>query len=141
MNSHGKTVSNAAETSRSKSLRVLCAEDEPSIADLLALVLRKGGHEVECVENGRAALQWISSDPNYFDLVLTDHEMPFLDGLELVRKLRRLAYAGRIIVHSSQLRDRDAAAYRALNVDHIFTKPVDPTELLKVVGRLAMFAP
>ncbi len=97
MNSHGNTVSHTAETSRRSSLRVLCAEDDPSIADLLMLVLIKGGHKVECVENGNAALQRISADLNSFDLVVTDHEMPSLHGLELVRELRRLTSRAKLL--------------------------------------------
>jgi len=116
---------------------VLCAEDDESIAHLLKRLLEHAGHRVECVEGGLEALDRIVSDLTAFDLLVTDHQMPGLSGLGLVSKLRDTAFCGIIIVHSSALPESQAAAYRALAVDFILTKPVQAGELLAIVQRVA----
>jgi CheY-like chemotaxis protein len=116
-----------------KSLRVLCAEDNTFISSLLRRGLEEAGHSVQCVGNGLAARELIASAPSHIDVVITDHEMPYITGLDLVSELRAMNFSGRIIVYSSQLRSTQAAAYRSLAVDHIFTKPAPWKQLLAAV--------
>jgi CheY-like chemotaxis protein len=127
MTSHGK------EDIRRKPLRVLCAEDDPNVALIVKYALENEGHHVECVDDGRAAFERIAADLEGFDLVITDHHMPFLSGLQLIEKLREAQFPGRIIVHSSNLRQSAADAYRAFAVDHILRKPAQLAELLEAV--------
>ena len=120
---------------------MLCAEDDDQLAQMLQWALEHSGHVVERAVDGQAALDRIIADFDYFDLLVTDHQMPRLSGLGLVEKLREAGFAGKIIVHSSHLRELDANAYRALAVDHIFTKPVQLAELLVMVERIGGTAP
>jgi len=136
-----KETSHSAELNGGKLLRVLCAEDDDHIAPMLQCALESAGHVVERAVDGQAALERIAADLDYFDVLVTDHQMPRLSGRGLVEKLRDTAFAGKIIVHSSSLREFDAAAYRALAVDHIFTKPVQLAELLRMVERIGGTAP
>jgi len=108
---------------------------------MLKYALEHDGHQVEHVADGKDAFARITSDLSFFDVLVTDHEMPVLSGRELVEKLRGTKFAGKIIVHSSELPMRDAAAYRALAVNHIFTKPISLSELLAVVQRLSAISP
>ncbi len=140
MNSPRET-SPPAETNREKPLRVLCAEDDDQIALILKFALERAGHEVERVADGQQALERITSDVHFFDLLVTDHQMPRLSGRGLVEKLRDTAFAGKIIVHSSHLRPADAAAYRALAVDYILSKPVQLAEFLAAVQQTGAPAP
>src|SRR5271166_3349982 len=66
--------------------RVLVVDDEPSIIDAVATVLRYEGFEVEEATNGRAGLA--KCQETSFDLVILDVMLPDLDGFEITRRLR-----------------------------------------------------
>ncbi|HVZ65062.1 MAG TPA: response regulator [Opitutaceae bacterium] len=123
-----------------KALRVLCAEDDPHIALVLKQGLVEVGHFVECVVDGLDAIERVKAQPAFFDLVITDHNMPRSTGLVLVRALRLMGFAGRIIVHASGLRPADEKAYRQLAVDRLFDKPLQSAELMRVVAALRRVA-
>ncbi len=120
---------------------MLCAEDDESLALMLRLALERAGHIVERVEDGVKALERITSDVAFFDVLLTDHQMPRLSGLGLVSKLRDTAFTGLIVVHSSRLTQAEVAAYRALAVDCILNKPVELAELLAAVQQTGAAMP
>ena len=117
-------------------LRVLYAEDVRQLRDLLQIVLSKEGHTVECVDDGMIALQKVAAAPAAYDLVITDHHMPNMNGLDLVLQLRALSYPGKIIVFSSELSGAVSAAYRDLKVDYVLPKPVFPVTLRAVLATL-----
>lgn len=119
-------------------LRVLCAEDHPQMADVLRHFLRRAGHHPELVEDGQQALARLTLNPEAFDLLITDHQMPRLTGLGLVSKLRDTAFNGPILVFSSMLSAAEVAAYEALAVDHILTKPTQLETLLRVLQELVV---
>ena len=114
-------------------LRILCAEDNVSIGELMVLVFRKAGHVAEHATDGLAAWHRLSQDFAQFDVIVTDHQMPGLDGLMLVERLRQSAYRGRIIVQSANLTPRQAERYRALGVSTIAGKNLKPDELLRLL--------
>ncbi len=131
----------ATDVRAGRTLRVLCAEDDESLALMLRLALERAGHIVERVEDGVKALERITSDVAFFDVLLTDHQMPRLSGLGLVSKLRDTAFTGLIVVHSSRLTQAEVAAYRALAVDCILNKPVELAELLAAVQQTGAAMP
>lgn len=141
MNRGAREPRPAAEAHERKTLRVLCAEDDDQIASIIKSVLEREGHHVERVSDGEEALERITADVKFFDLLITDHQMPRRSGLALVSKLRDTAFSGTILVHSSRLRDAEAEAYRALAVDHILSKPVQLSALLAVVQRVMESTP
>ncbi|HEY4659292.1 MAG TPA: response regulator, partial [Gemmatimonadaceae bacterium] len=67
-------------------VRVLIAEDEANLGDLLERHLAGRGHRVTVTHNGRAALDALRAQP--FDVALLDLVMPELDGLEVLRQVR-----------------------------------------------------
>jgi len=121
--------------------RILCAEDDPAIADLLARILQSAGYLVECVPDGIDAWIKISGDLGYFHAVITDHQMPGLDGAELVNVLREAKYPGRILVHSSSLSKVDELRYQSLRVDGVLEKPVEAKSLLAVLRKVLADSP
>ncbi|WP_164104296.1 response regulator [Candidatus Laterigemmans baculatus] len=66
--------------------RVLIAEDEPVFRRVIRFTLERQGFEVEAVENGQLALARLREQN--FDFVVTDHQMPYLTGLELLHHVR-----------------------------------------------------
>src|SRR5438270_107167 len=79
-----------------------------------------------------------NSEP--FDVVIIDHKMPKVSGIELVQRLRAANFGGKIIVLSAHLTDENRRAYAELNVDTLLTKPFDVHELREVVDSLAQTA-
>jgi two-component system chemotaxis response regulator CheY len=107
-------------------LNILYADDVQQLRELLGLILKREGHRSETVENGVAAHAKLSRPGAAYDLLITDHHMPQMNGLELVRRTRALAFPGKIIVFSSETSPLVLDEYRQLNVDLILCKPVFP---------------
>ena len=111
-------------------MRILVADDEPFIADLLAMILKSKGHSVKTVPDGEAALDAFRAEP--FDLVVTDLSMPKVDGLTLAREIRSLN-PSQIIVLLTGSSDQSVAQP---NVDHVLAKPVEVEKLMDIVAYL-----
>lgn len=77
--------------------RILIAEDEQPVRDLLSRALKLDGHEVETAPDGAAALDVLGSASQPFDLLLTDIRMPVMDGVALALSASR-DYPGLVIV-------------------------------------------
>ncbi len=105
------------------------------------MALARHGHSVVVAKDGREALEKIAAEDRTFDLVVTDNEMPNMDGFGLVQRLRESEFAGKIIVHCSELRPSDAARYRKLGVDLILQKPVPLVAFLTAVHQVGGVAP
>jgi CheY-like chemotaxis protein len=115
-------------------LHILYAEDLKQLRDFMGIMLGREGHTVETADDGVIALERLSQDLRAFDLLITDHHMPRMNGLELVRAVRATAFPGRIIVFSSELSEDVNEQYRQLGVDLILPKPIFPVtfrELLR----------
>src|SRR2546427_2641927 len=68
--------------------KILVVDDEQSMAQFLAIVLRKEGYQVTTVNNGRDALEKVKTDN--FDVVITDIKMPGMDGIQLLQGIKKL---------------------------------------------------
>jgi CheY-like chemotaxis protein len=101
--------------------------------------LAKDGHRMETVANGADALAWLERSGSAVDLIITDHHMPVMNGLDLVQRVRQSSFAGKIIVFSSELNPLVHDHYRQLGVDLILPKPIFPVTLRRMLAEL--FAP
>jgi CheY-like chemotaxis protein len=119
-----------------KPLRILYADDMRQLREFMTIMLGREGHQVSTVEDGAEALDWIERAPGDFDLLITDHHMPRLNGLELVRAVRHLPFAGKIIVFSSELNEQVHERYRRLHVDLILPKPIFPVTFRQLLNQL-----
>lgn len=122
-------------------LRIIYADDLRELRVLMQLMLARDGHTVELFPDAGLALPRIEAGPMDFDLVITDHHMPIMNGLEFVGRLRQTPYAGRIMVFSSELAPEVREAYLALRVDHVLPKPVLPAELRRLLARMFPASP
>jgi DNA-binding response OmpR family regulator len=118
-------------------LNILAVEDETALAQLLALVLGGPNCKVATACNGERALAKIAAAKRPFDVVITDHLMPRVSGLELVRQLRGKNFGGKIVVLSAHLGQDNVAAYELLGVDMMISKPFDVDELRQAIDVLA----
>jgi two-component system response regulator PilR (NtrC family) len=117
-------------------LRILVVEDEKAIAHMIATVLGGPASKVARARNGWEALIKIGATARPFDVVITDHRMPRMTGLQLVRQLRAKNFAGKILVVSGHLSDEDIRAYEGLSVDMMMSKPFDFDELQQAMAVL-----
>jgi two-component system, NtrC family, response regulator PilR len=113
--------------------RVLVVEDEKSMRDLLALLLRKEGYAVEVADGGAQAVSRLAKDAAY-DLVITDVSMPGMTGLELLRHVRKSSPETSVILMTAY--GSKETAIEALNdgAAYYVEKPFDLDEM-KVVAR------
>jgi CheY-like chemotaxis protein len=117
-------------------LRVLCADDNALVLDMLARTLESAGHHVEIATDGRAAVARVAQDPAYFHLIVTDTRMPRLDGFGVVQEARSAGYRGKIIVLANALSPEDRQRYCELRVDRVIDKPGKSGELVGAVNEL-----
>ncbi len=110
-------------------LSVLLVDDDPAQLLLLRMLLEQQGYGVRTASNGREALEMLAREPE-IRLVVTDLDMPVMDGYDLIRALRReqTSYLYVIVLTSSD--DKDSVV-NALNLgaDDFVTKPARLEEL------------
>jgi two-component system chemotaxis response regulator CheY len=116
--------------------RILYAEDMPELREVIRVIVEAEGYRIETVSDGDEALQRLVDEPAAFDLVITDHHMPRMSGLELVRRLGSAAFKGKIIVFSSELDPVVHREYHRLGVPVILPKPIRPAVLRKALAEL-----
>jgi PAS domain S-box-containing protein len=112
-----------------KRLSVLLVEDCEIVAHATERMIASFGHDVELVTDGRAAWAVLSARAERYDLVFTDLNLPGLSGVELVRRLRGVAYKGRVVVYSGYFSRESEGELIALNVNHLLPKPFGRAQL------------
>ena len=117
-------------------LRILVAEDNPTNRKVAQLMLASIGAVVDCVENGREAVE--AARRGSYDLALIDLQMPVMDGLSAIRAMRaEEAALGRprmpMVVLSANVMPEHLAASKAAGADAHIGKPIRASELLGVV--------
>ncbi len=119
-------------------LRVLVVEDDPLNARLLALLLERLGHRPVRVASGEAALARLVAD-SAFDVVLLDLQLPGMDGLEFVRRLRQLpqpwAAALPVVAVTAAVLPEDRRRCLAAGMAGFVEKPVERAALAAALAR------
>jgi CheY-like chemotaxis protein len=119
-----------ASAAAPRSLKILCAEDNPYGRVVMNTILTELGHRIDFVESGEAAVR--AAARGGYDAVLMDVTLPILDGLAATRKIRELpGAAGRIPVIgiSGKSEASDESAARAAGMTDYLIKPVSPARL------------
>ncbi|MBK7632794.1 MAG: sigma-54-dependent Fis family transcriptional regulator [Ignavibacteriales bacterium] len=114
--------------------KILVVDDEEIIRDSLFYILEKEGYQVDKAENGKIAYDKMIA--NHFDLVITDIEMPFMKGTELLEKIKTLNFQTSVIMITAfGSLDTAITALRNGASDYIL-KPIEFDELLIKTKRL-----
>ncbi len=122
--------------------KVLIAEDEAAIREIIAITLQRAGYEVTEACDGEQALLTYTERPNQFDVVLLDIMMPNMDGLEVCKRLRKISSTVGIIMLTAKTQEMDKVSGLLMGADDYITKPFSPSELMarvdSVYRRVAM---
>ena len=114
--------------------RILVAEDQVDIRDLITLNLQAAGYEVLAVADGQAALDTHLESAH--DLLVLDLMMPLLDGLEVCKALRAKRQHTPILMLTAKSTELDRVLGLELGADDYLTKPFSMAELLARVKAL-----
>lgn len=117
--------------------RILTVDDSPSMRALLNHALSAQGFEVAQAEDGLAALDWLAL--NEVDVVITDINMPRLDGFGLIERLRGGSRHRHrpILVLTTESSDEKKARARDAGATGWIVKPFDAAKLVAAVRRVA----
>ncbi len=108
--------------------RILVAEDDTSIANMLKDLLQGEGYAVDIAGNGKEALDFFKRDP--YPVVITDIEMPIMDGNELVYHLNQYDFPPIIFIETVHREVEMIIDVMRKGVHDYLTKPIDLDELL-----------
>jgi len=117
-------------------LNILAVDDEKAVTTTIKVVLIRSGHSVDALNSGQEAMEKIKESPNQYQILITDHLMPGVTGIQLLHLLKPVAFKGKIIVLSAHLTLELKDNYTALGVDRIIDKPFDVDELRTAVEQL-----
>ena len=120
------------------SQEVLVVEDDSNIAYLLDFMLSKEGYKVRLAKDGNEALLYID-DINFNPLfILLDIMVPYIDGYELLKRIRSKPSLSSIpvLMLSAKSQEADKQHARELKADDYILKPFQPVELLERIQRL-----
>jgi CheY-like chemotaxis protein len=124
---------------RTNAFRILIADDLPQNRTILSRIFAKVGYEVEVVTNGTEAIARLVQDEPRPDLIVTDIEMPGMNGIELVRAVRALPEPVCRTPVLAASGSHDTILQRDMSLagaDGFISKPIDVPELLDIAGRL-----
>lgn len=116
--------------------RILAVDDSVSLRKLVASALIQSGHEVTEASNGAEALG--IAKHRQFDLVISDLNMPGMDGLSFVRELRTLgSYRGTpVLILTTEMDPNKKKAAKEAGATGWIVKPFDPVQLLATIRKV-----
>jgi CheY-like chemotaxis protein len=115
-------------SAKAPGLKILLAEDEPDVRELVLDVLRANGHTVFVAEDGGQAIELYMQEREQLDLVILDMQMPKVSGSEAIAAIRRADPKVKIIVSSGY--NSEALT---MEVNGYLQKPFRQREMLKLI--------
>jgi two-component system, OmpR family, response regulator len=111
--------------------RILVVDDDPDLRRFCAEALAGSGYRVETAEDG--AVAWETLQTGVFNLLITDHNMPKLTGVELLQKLHAVRRAIPVIMATGTLPAHEFSRFPWLQPDATLHKPYTTAQLLETV--------
>ena len=116
--------------------RILAVDDSAAMRQMVGITLTGAGHQVEQANDGREALQ--IAERQKFDLVITDVNMPNMDGITLVRELRGMEsykFVPLLVLTTEATTERKQAG-KAAGATGWLVKPFNPERLLATINKV-----
>jgi CheY-like chemotaxis protein len=118
------------------SVRILLAEDNPVNQKLAMMMLGKSGYQVDVAGNGTEAVDKFSADPDAYDLIFMDVQMPEMDGKEATQRLRSLGFqAVPIVAMTAHAMKGDRELCIEAGMDDYMTKPIKRNEVFNMIEK------
>ncbi|MCX6150377.1 MAG: response regulator [Ignavibacteriales bacterium] len=114
---------------------ILLADDEIMLRDLLAELLESYDYQVICVQNGAEVLKVLTEEIKV-DLLIIDYNMPEMDGITCINKIKTLDLKVPIILSTGSSSAKVDLEIEKLEVDSILTKPYEFEQMLEIVQKL-----
>ena len=115
---------------------ILIVDDEPNVRLMLSTALGSVGYEVVEAEDGERALALLENGGTALDLVLLDLQMPRMDGMELLARLRALGSIVPVVILTAHGSIPEAVTAMKLGAIDFLTKPITPDALRRVVAEV-----
>lgn len=118
------------------SKKILIVDDSPSIRQMVEMTLKSASYDVTAAADGQAGLELCQK--NHYDFVLTDQNMPRMDGVTLIKSLRAMSSyrTTPIIVLTTEAGDDMKMQGKAAGATGWMVKPFDPQKLLAVAAKV-----
>lgn len=107
--------------------KVLIAEDDKDITEILSLYLEKNNFEIYIADNGKKALNIVQAKK--IDIALVDIMMPMMNGYELIKEIRKKSHIPVIIISAKNM-EKDKILGLDIGADAYITKPFNPLEVV-----------
>jgi CheY-like chemotaxis protein len=124
------------KTSPAGTETVLVVEDEPQLRNLLEIILQDLGYRVASASNGHEGIELFKKHEDEFAIVVTDLDMPGMNGLDVATILSQRKPSTKIIVTSGYLDTSTRDQARQRGVAKIIQKPYDPDDLARAIREL-----
>ncbi len=125
--------------SKCEHLHALYVEDDTDVAQEVSEILRDFFATVTVVEDGEEGLKeyklFYHKNKNFMDIVLTDINMPILNGLDMSKKIRQLNPAQRIIIITAMHDPDYSEELKNMGIEYIIKKPITTKELLLTLSQ------
>jgi chemosensory pili system protein ChpA (sensor histidine kinase/response regulator) len=123
---------------KSKILNVLIVDDSPSVRHINSKLIKGAGMSAAVAKDGLEALEILQSSENLPDVILTDVEMPRMDGYELLASLKKTESLRRlpVVMITSRAGDKHRQKAFELGVSDYLTKPYEDTKLIEIIHKL-----
>jgi CheY-like chemotaxis protein len=118
---------------------ILVVDDEPILRLTFSLVLERTGATVHVAEHGLDALDVLERER--IDVILSDKQMPQMDGLTLIKTLRERGNTAPVIFFVNGVASENPAEMERLGVTAMVTKPLHPADLVKVLTSVVALIP
>lgn len=114
---------------------ILLAEDDPTQRLVARVMLESKGYRVITAVDGAEAMVTAAEHQSQLTAVVTDADMPNVNGLAFTRALKRMSPQSNVVVISGHLDEAEMASFKALGVSEILLKPFSEQELLSALAR------
>ena len=129
-----ESPSDLSSTELLKGVNLLICEDSETVSMLLRVMLERAGAVVMTAADGEEGLARFIQHSNELDLVITDMQMPKLDGYELTGRILATGWSGHIVALTAFAASEDDDKCRAAGCSHYLTKPIDPASFASSIA-------
>ncbi|KJJ83724.1 Signal transduction response regulator, receiver region domain protein [Candidatus Omnitrophus magneticus] len=115
-------------------MKILIADDEKDLLDILKERLGFKGYDVDIASDGKEAMTYVAS--NNYDLVIVDHNMPEFTGIEVIRYIKGKNLSAKIVMLTGYPSMKDFFA-KSIGADEYLSKPMKILEVEELIKKYA----